>query len=265
MMLEIDNISFGYRSGHTLFEHVSFSFDKGQVLAILGANGAGKTTLLNCIANLLTPASGEIRLNGKPTQKLELREISRLIGYVPQTHTPAYSYAVRDFVVMGRSPHLGMFSQPGKKDYELVEQTLEEMGILHLADRAYTELSGGERQQVTIARAIVQQPEIIILDEPTNHLDYGNQFRALSLVYSLVEHGFGVIMTSHNPDHVFLLGSRVGILDRTGHFTVGEPENVMTEDVLRDLYKTELYLTHVEQVDRTICVPGNLTAKSFHQ
>ncbi len=258
MILEVEHLSYSYRPDRPLFRDVNFTFDKGQVLSILGANGAGKSTLLNGIANLLTPKTGEIRLNGTPVSQLGLRQISQLIGYVPQSHVPAYAYAVRDFVVMGRAPHLGTFQQPSREDYALVDQTLEEMGILHLADRPYTELSGGERQQATIARAIVQQPEIIMLDEPTNHLDYGNQLRALSMVRSLVERGFGVIMTSHNPDHVILLGGQVGILDRSGHFTVGEREEVMTEERLRELYNSELYLTYVERVGRQVCVPGNL-------
>lgn len=258
MILEVEHISYAFRPGRPLFQDVSFSFGKGQVMSILGANGAGKSTLLNCIANLLTPCTGRIRLDGVPLGQMGLRQISRRIGYVPQSHIPTYAYTVRDFVVMGRAPHLGTFQQPGQKDYALTDQILEEMGILHLADRAYTELSGGERQQATIARAIVQEPDIILLDEPTNHLDYGNQLRALSMVRSLVARGFGVIMTSHNPDHIILLGGQVGILDRQGHFTVGDGETVMTEERLRDLYQSELYLTYVEQVRRMVCVPGNL-------
>lgn len=236
MILEVEHLSFAYRPERPLFYDVSFAFEQGQVLSILGANGAGKSTLLNCIANLLLPQQGEIRLHGTPLSRLELREISRIIGYVPQSHTPAYDYTVRDFVVMGRAPHLGTFQQPGRADYDLVDATLEEMGLLPLANRPYTELSGGERQQVTIARVIVQQPELILLDEPTNHLDYGNQLRALSMVRALVKRGFGVIMTSHNPDHVLLLGGQVGILGNDGRFLVGNAEEVMTEERLRALY-----------------------------
>ena len=223
MILEVEHLSFAYRPERPLFYDVSFAFEQGQVLSILGANGAGKSTLLNCIANLLLPQQGEIRLHGTPLSRLELREISRIIGYVPQSHTPAYDYTVRDFVVMGRAPHLGTFQQPGRADYDLVDATLEESGPRCPAGPTGpdTELSGGERQQVTIARVIVQQPELILLDEPTNHLDYGNQLRALSMVRALVKRGFGVIMTSHNPDHVLLLGGQVGILGNDGRFLVG--------------------------------------------
>ena len=240
MILEVEHLSFAYRPERPLFYDVSFAFEQGQVLSILGANGAGKSTLLNCIANLLLPQQGEIRLHGTPLSRLELREISRIIGYVPQSHT------------------LGTFQQPGRADYDLVDATLEEMGLLPLANRPYTELSGGERQQVTIARVIVQQPELILLDEPTNHLDYGNQLRALSMVRALVKRGFGVIMTSHNPDHVLLLGGQVGILGNDGRFLVGNAEEVMTEERLRALYRSDLYLTYVERVGRKVCIPGRL-------
>ena len=232
MILEVEHLSFAYRPERPLFHDVSFAFEQGQVLSILGANGAGKSTLLNCIANLLLPQQGEIRLHGTPLSRLELREISRIIGYVPQSHTPAYDYTVRDFVVMGRAPHLGTFQQPGRADYDLVDATLEEMGLLPLADRPYTEL--------------------------TNHLDYGNQLRALSMVRALVKRGFGVIMTSHNPDHVLLLGGQVGILGNDGRFLVGNAEEVMTEERLRALYRSDLYLTYVERAGRKVCIPGRL-------
>ena len=132
MILEVEHLSFAYRPERPLFYDVSFAFEQGQVLSILGANGAGKSTLLNCIANLLLPQQGDIRLHGTPLSRLELREISRIIGYVPQSHTPAYNYTVRDFVVMGRAPHLGTFQQPGRADYDLVDATLEEIVRRHV-------------------------------------------------------------------------------------------------------------------------------------
>ena len=136
MILEVEHLSFAYRPERPLFYDVSFAFEQGQVLSILGANGAGKSTLLNCIANLLLPQQGEIRLHGTPLSRLELREISRIIGYVPQSHTPAYDYTVRDFVVMGRAPHLGTFQQPGRADYDLVDATLEETQRLRMEEVA---------------------------------------------------------------------------------------------------------------------------------
>ena len=221
MILEVEHLSFAYRPERPLFYDVSFAFEQGQVLSILGANGAGKSTLLNCIANLLLPQQGEIRLHGTPLSRLELREISRIIGYVPQSHTPAYDYTVRDFVVMGRAPHLGTFQQPGRADYDLVDATLEEMGLLPLANRPYTELSGGERQQVTIARVIVQQPELILLDEPTNHLDLEGR----RVVSRYLSRKSGFLLVSHDRafldgcvDHIMVINKR-DIEVRQGSFS----------------------------------------------
>ncbi len=258
MILEVRNLSYGYQKNHLLFRDVNFSSEKGEIFAILGANGAGKSTMMNCIANLLNPLEGEILLNGKPLPELSIREVSRIIGYVPQMHTAAYGYEARDFVVMGRAPYLNFFQQPSKKDYALVDETLEELGIAKLAHRPYTKLSGGERQQVSIARAIVQQPDIIMLDEPTNHLDYGNQLRMMHLIQKLSKKGYTIIITSHMPDHVLLLGGKVGILNTDGSFLTGKGEEIITEENLRRIYQVDVYLTYMKELGRKVCVSGGI-------
>lgn len=257
MILEVRDLSFGYEKNQTLFDNVNFSVDKGEIFCILGSNGIGKTTLLNCIANLLTPQKGTISLHEKTLQELSLTEIAQIISYVPQMHDAAYAYEVKDYVVMGRAPYLGTFRQPSAKDYKLVEEVLEELGICHLAERPYTELSGGERQLVSIARAIVQEPEIIILDEPTNHLDYGNQFRMLKLIQKLAEKGYGIILTSHMPDHVMQLNGNVGILGEDGRLRVGSTEEIMTKENLENLYHVGIHMVYVEEIGRKICIAGN--------
>lgn len=256
-ILEVQNLSFSFSAGRKIFHDVSFSVYPGEVISILGPNGAGKSTLLNCIANLLTPDSGEILLNGKSIKTMNVKDVSRCVGYVPQNHNPAYAYTVRDFVVMGRTPHLGLFAQPTEEDYELVHITLEQMGIIHLADKPYTEISGGERQQVTIARAIVQQPQIILFDEPTAHLDFGNQVRIVKMIKYLSSQGFAILMTTHTPDHVIMLGDRTGILDRNGKMTFGNIEDIMREDILSAVYNTNLKLVYIEEIGRLTCVATN--------
>ncbi len=256
MILEVKNLSYGYQKGQTLFRDVNFSLEKGAIFSILGANGAGKSTMMNCIANLLTPQEGNIFLKGMDIKGLSLKEVSGTIGYVPQMHSPAYAYEVRDFVVMGRAPYLDFFEHPSGADYELVEETLEELGIGHLASRPYTELSGGERQQVSIARAIVQQPDIMMLDEPTNHLDYGNQLRMMRLIQKLSQKGYTIVITSHMPDHVLLLGGQVGMLRDDGSFISGKNEEIMTEENLEKLYNVKVHLKYMEELHRRACVSG---------
>ena len=155
MKLEVNDLSFKYLNSRIIFDQVNFELEKGQILSVLGPNGAGKSTLLNCIGNLMTPQKGIIRLNGEAVDKMPPKKVAQRIGYVPQIRIPTYEYTVREFVVMGRTPYLGKMRSPGDADYEQVERALDMVGIKHLIEKPYTQISGGERQLVTIARAIV--------------------------------------------------------------------------------------------------------------
>ncbi len=258
MILEVKDLCFSYHKKEPVFRDVNFSLDQGETLAILGPNGAGKSTLLNCLANLLTPTGGEIRQYGKNIRELRLRETARILGYVPQTHTPAYGYTVRDFVVMGRAPYLGMFQKPSEADYALADDVIHSLNIEKLADCPYTEISGGERQQASIARAIVQQPQVIMFDEPTNHLDYGNQLRMIKMMKDLSGQGYAVIMTTHMPDHAILLGGKAAILDHDGKLLTGPAEEILKEDTLKRIYRSDLHIMYLEQLGRKVCVAGKL-------
>ncbi|MFB0920869.1 MAG: ABC transporter ATP-binding protein, partial [Oscillospiraceae bacterium] len=228
-IFEIDNISFSYPSlERKVLDGVSLEISEGEVLSILGRNGSGKSTLLNCMLGTLKPQSGEIKLSGKCLKVMSEREIASIVGFVPQNHVPAFGYTVFDFVQMGCASRIGLFSHPGKKERDDTTSVLSEIGILRLADRPYTELSGGEIQQAVIARAIVSRPRIVLFDEPTAHLDFGNQLRVLRLIKSLSEKGFAVVITTHNPDHAILLGGRAAILDRGGHLISGKADDIIT-------------------------------------
>ena len=165
---------------------------------------------------------------------MSLKKAAQLIGYVPQNHAPVYDYSVRDFIVMGRAPHLGMLEKPSGKDYAIVDEVIRELGIEKLADKAYTQISGGERQQALIGRAIAQQPEIIMFDEPTNHLDYGNQLRMVHKIKNLSQKDYTVIMTTHMPDHAMMIGGKTAILGRDGTLKVGKTEEIITEKKLEE-------------------------------
>ena len=180
MIYEIKNLTFSYPgTDRKILDNISLSLKKGEIMCILGPNGAGKTTLLNCMAGLLAPGEGEIILCCRNINEMSGKEIAAAAGYVPQLHTPAFDYTVADFVLMGSAPRVGMFAKPKEAEASRAKEAMKQMGIDHLADRSYMEISGGERQQALIARAIVQEPEVILFDEPTAHLDYGNQHRVL--------------------------------------------------------------------------------------
>lgn len=253
MILEVENLSYHYHDGRTIFHDVSFQIDKGEILSILGTNGAGKSTLLNCIANLFRPVSGKIRLNGESMSGMKLDEVAKFIGYVPQIHTPAYAYTVREFVVMGRTPYIGAFRTPSKEDYIIAEEALEKMKITHLMDKAYTEISGGERQQAMIARVIAQKPKIILMDEPTAHLDYGNQYRLVQMISDLANEGYGMIMTTHNPEHAIILDGKVAILNREGVLGVGQAANALSAKTLSELYGLSIKTIYDDDAKRNIC------------
>lgn len=256
---EVRDLTFSYHTGdRKVLDGASLQLNKGDILCILGPNGAGKTTLLNCMAGLLKPDAGRVVLCGKDLESMKAKEIAGLVGYVPQTHTPAFDYTVLDFVLMGRAPRTGTFSRPGKDDESLCMEILRSMGIDSLAGKSYLEISGGERQQVLIARAIAQQPAAILFDEPTAHLDYGNQHRVLNRIKQMAKEGFSVIITTHNPDHALLLGDKAAIVSRTGHITQGIVSEIITKEKLSEVYDIDLHLEYVEEIGRVACFAPEL-------
>lgn len=253
MKLEVRNISFSFNN-RKIFSDVSFQLYEGEILSILGPNGAGKSTLLNCIARLLENENGDLLLDNRSISSYSLKEFAKLIGYVPQNHIPAYAFTVKEFVVMGRSPYISAFSMPTHKDYEITLEAMEMLGITSLAEKPYTELSGGERQLVTIARAITQQPKFILMDEPTSQLDYANQIRTIEIIKKLSQKGYGVIFTTHNPDHAVMINGKIGILDKLGKFEFGDTSTILTEAKLKKIYNINLKLLYIEEINRIACV-----------
>ena len=259
MIYEINHLSFTYpQANRSVLNDVSLTLAEGAILSILGPNGAGKSTLLNCMAGLLTPAYGEIKLYGKDLSTMTFREIAQVVGYVQQIHSPAYGYSVLHFVTMGRAPRIPMFGRPGEADKKAAWDALETLGITHLAHKPYTEISGGEMQKAVIARAMVQEPRVNLFDEPTAHLDSGNQIRVLNIIRDMAERGYSVVMTTHNPDHALLLGGEVAILGRDGRLQIGPCSEIITEELLLEIYNTRLCLIPVPEVSRVACIPPRL-------
>lgn len=235
MKLEARQLAFAYRR-QTILDDISLSLEPGQVISLLGINGAGKSTLLRLLLGLLPPARGELLLAGRPLHTWPRRQVARHLAYVPQIHTTPFPYSVMEVVLLGRVPAGSLFRAPSAQDREMAADALEQMGIPHLAERPYTEISGGERQLALIARALAQGARLLIMDEPATGLDYGHQLRLLERLSQLAAAGYGVLMSTHHPEHARLASTRVLLLDRGRIRASGPPEHVLSPANLQALY-----------------------------
>ena len=241
-MLEIRNGTFGYmrkNTRKTVLEKVSFSLEEGQLLCVLGANGVGKTTMYRTILGFLPLLDGNLRVDGNDIASMSRERLAGYIAYVPQYHTPPFAYSVKDVVLMGRSVHVPGFSSPGDGDREIALEMMTRMGVYELKDEIYTEISGGERQLVLIARALTQQTKYILMDEPAANLDFGNQMRLIREIKKLAGEGIGVCFTTHYPEHAFLSGAMVLALEGKNSYEFGPAEEVVDPDMLRRMYGIE--------------------------
>ena len=257
-LLAVEHISFGYSSSRDLLTDLSFSVNKGDVVCLLGPNGAGKTTLLRCLLGIIRIRTGSVRIRGRRIDEISAKELAKDMAYVPQAATTIFPHRVLDMVVMGRTPHVAFTAVPTDKDYAMAEAALSELGILHLADNLFSQISGGERQLTLIARALVQRAELFIMDEPTSSLDYGNQVRILRVIDGLAKQGYSIIMTSHFPNHAFLLCNKVFIIKNGKITAMGTPEEVVTDGILSDLYTTRVKIVEVDDGSSEkmkVCIP----------
>ena len=242
ILLKALNLSFAYQTEKTVLHDVSLDLHSGEVLYILGPNGGGKTTLLHIMAGLLTPDAGEVILTEKPLEAYSATDRAKLIGLIPQLHTPAFAYTVQDMVMMGRAPHLGWLSSPSKADEAIIEEALEQVGLYELRNRAYTSISGGERQLVLIARGLAQKCRILLMDEPTAHLDLSNQHRVLEIINQLSRQGLSFIISSHSPNDALSYADNVILLNGGWVTEYGPPKQTLTEPMISSVYgiKTEV-------------------------
>ena len=241
MILAARGLTIGYRQ-RIVGQGLDLSLAEGEVLALLGPNGGGKTTLLKTVLGLIAPLAGEIMLAGQEMRGLGVRDRARLIAYVPQIATLAFAFTVEELVLMGRSAHGDLFSRPSARDRAVAAAAIERLGIGHLAARPCTEISGGERQLALIARALAQEPRIVVLDEPTASLDFGNQGKVMREIRAMAERRLAVIFSTHDPNHALRYADEVLLLRDGRCLASGPARSLLTAAQLHALYGTEIRL-----------------------
>ena len=234
-LLEIRGASFAYGRTAAL-EDVSFSAREGEFVGLVGPNGAGKSTLVRLAAGLAAPDGGTVRLAGLDPHAAPRRQVARLCALVPQEPRVAWPFTVREAVMMGRAPRQGLLALPGRLDRGAVEGALEACDLVHLADRRLDALSGGERRRVFFARALAQEPRLLLLDEPTAFLDLGHQVAAMRMAVLAARGGLCVVAVLHDLNLAAAACDRVVVLSRGRVVAEGSPDAVLTADGVREVW-----------------------------
>lgn len=247
--VRLSRLNLYYGANHVLWD-VSVSIEHGEFVVIIGPNGTGKTSLVKSLAGLVK-VSGEIEILGKPLKEYSRRRLAASVAVVPQ-HVPIeFPFTVEETVLMGRSPHLGLLEMEGDEDRRISSQAMEFTEVSHLGGRRLDELSGGERQRVIIAKAICQQPKLILLDEPTASLDPAHQLRIMRLMEKLRTEGdVTVIMVSHDLNLAAMFGSRIILLKDDGKIVSGSPSEILTPENLQSAYGCTMHVDTHPLTDR---------------
>ena len=237
-MIEVKNLSFKYqRKGKLVLDKLNFSCEKGTVNVLIGLNGSGKTTLIKTIAGLLENYQGEVYIGDKNLKELSIKERAKRMAYVSQRSNSVDDFPVLDYLLFGTVSKMNFYQSPKEEDKKKVLDCAEEFGITHLLDKKLGEISGGERQIVSICGAIVQDTDLIILDEPTSALDIKNQNKVLSLIKKIAkEQGKTFILSSHNPNHALYLESNVVLLKDGRILKEGQASEIIITDILKNIY-----------------------------
>lgn len=245
-ILSVRGLHFAYRPGQEVLRGIDLRFESGSVTAVLGANGSGKTTLLRCLLRRLVPARGEILLDGLPIASYSSKQFAARTAFVPQSPDVAFAFAARELVLMGRYAHAGALGIASPKDLGVVDDAMRRTDTAHLASRTIGELSGGEAQRVMIARAVAQEPAVMLLDEPTSHLDMQHQMRIHVMMRQLArDTGMAIICVSHDVNLAARFGDRV-VLVREGQIVAdGSVAEAIREDVLRETYGVNVRLVSI--------------------
>lgn len=241
-MLSVENLSYHYKNGPEVLKNLNFSVEDGQFMAILGNNGAGKSTMLKCFNRILTPDSGQVIMNGEDVLSLPGRQIAQRMAFVAQS-VPGTQMTVHDIVMLGRKPYMQWsFTE---QDHEIVHMAMDELGISHLRGRFLSTLSGGEKQKVMLARALAQQPKILLLDEPTSALDIQNQYMVLQMISDICrQQGITAIVVIHDLNLALRFCSRFLLLSGGQVYRFGGKE-IIDRQALKDVYNVDAELVDV--------------------
>ncbi|MBT3169619.1 MAG: ABC transporter ATP-binding protein [Candidatus Cloacimonetes bacterium] len=241
-MIKISNITVGYQQ-KKIIKNLSLDFEKGEFCALLGPNGAGKSTLLNAIIGFLQLWNGNISVNGTGINKWQKKEIAKKIALIPQDFQLQFDYKVEDLILMGRFPYLRKWQNYTKKDKEIVEDVLKSLDLMKFKNKLFSQLSGGEKQRVSIARALVQDTDIILMDEAFSHLDINHQLEIMQLLSEInAKHEKLIILVSHNINLASEYCNRVVMLKDGNLVAKGSPERVITPQTIAKVYGTNLQI-----------------------
>lgn len=238
-LLSAEDLSIGYGK-KVVGERIAVDLYANEILALLGPNGSGKSTLFKTLLGLLPTLAGQVFLQGQALSLHSRRSIAQQVGYVPQAQEGQFAFTVLDMVLMGRAAHLDLFAQPSQGDRRLAQQILTELGIAHLAARTYPHISGGERQLTLIARALLQQPKILVLDEPTASLDFANQILVLEQIQRLRSQGLSVLLCTHQPEHALQVADRLALFKNGRIEKVGTVAQLGSAENLAWLYNVSV-------------------------
>ena len=258
MKLEVRDAQCGYSKKNPTLSYVNFAVESGEVCSVLGPNGVGKSTLFKSILGLIPLIKGQVLIDGEDIARWSPARMAETVAYVAQSHIPPFPYQVKDVVMLGRVGKIGPMGTPTAEDYRIVENAMADMGVDHLRDKVYTDISGGELQLVMIARALAQQPRMLVLDEPTAALDYGNVVRVIGKVRELASKGYAVVMTTHSPDHAFMCNSKVVLLQRELPMKFGDAIDIITEKNMKQAYGINVKIVEFVNTNNEImrmCAP----------
>ena len=241
-MIDVKELSFKYqRKGKLVLDKLNFSCEKGTVNVLIGLNGSGKTTLIKTIAGLLENYQGEVFIDGENLKGLSIKERAKKMAYVAQRSNAVDDFPVLDYLLFGMVNKMNFYQSPKEEDKKRVLDCAKQFGIMHLLDKKLGEISGGERQIVSICAAIVQDTNLVILDEPTSALDIKNQHAVLSLIKKIAkEQGKTFILSSHNPNHALYLSSNVFLLRHGKILAQGQAEDIINIEALKTVYGEDI-------------------------